>query len=216
MKEIKFRAWDGCRMFSNDEIYIYDGYPCHKNEYDHVGVKNGKLMQFTGVYSTSGEEIYEGDLIKEPFGAIKPVVWEPGGFIIGSNQMNKDLWFGQFKVEVIGNIYENPENVTLKEEKDKQIATLNAELEIAKGDAACAYTVVGHIQKSCADLRTENSVLREQNNAMNESLVKLRPEVKRLRGVLEVTLRCCEEGRVLHAARILRAALNQTKEAEDE
>ena len=99
-------------------------------------IKNGSLCQFTGLLDKNGTEIYEGDIVswKEtrfhtqkqienniPMPKIyKSIVYyEDGGFIVSSDQ-EKDTplccFFNDsidnkfdYKAEVIGNIYENPE-----------------------------------------------------------------------------------------------------------
>jgi len=65
---------------------------------------------YTGLKDKNGKEIYEGDLIKEPFGAIRPVVWKDSCYFIGDNTLHDYHCGGvPLKIEVIGNIYENPE-----------------------------------------------------------------------------------------------------------
>ena len=57
MREIKFRAWDGCEMrFMSMEK---DGiYKCGSHKY---------LMQYTGLKDKNDKEIYEGDINKHGF-----------------------------------------------------------------------------------------------------------------------------------------------------
>lgn len=77
MREIKFRAWDkeNNRIFDVVELSFEDGITLawrepYKNE--HVnwmksGLEVGKeclLMQFTGLYDSKGNPIYEGDLVR--------------------------------------------------------------------------------------------------------------------------------------------------------
>jgi hypothetical protein len=75
------------------------------------------LLQFTGLYDKHGKEIYEGDILRYTSdasveGDVYPgkVVYEAPEFICTMNlydALNCD-WIIK-KIEVIGNIYENPE-----------------------------------------------------------------------------------------------------------
>ena len=83
--------------------------------------ENFKIMQFTGAHDKRGKEIYEGDILKEqPNGYIGKVLWDWDGYL--SVEWNSDydmeypdwLWSAMIcdhsdRIEVIGNIYENPE-----------------------------------------------------------------------------------------------------------
>ena len=57
MREIKFRAWDGERMFSHDQMRNFDFY--HWCESPDV-----TIMQYTGLKDRNSKDIYEGDVVK--------------------------------------------------------------------------------------------------------------------------------------------------------
>lgn len=129
-REIKFRAWDkkykqiyynvGMSMIG---IKIYKD----KNLPEIIILDRGKnifeLMQYTGIKDKNGKEIYEGDivLVDDNKGL---VVFCSGCFMIEwideKESYREFLFFGrnckyaregEEQVEVIGNIFENPELV---------------------------------------------------------------------------------------------------------
>ncbi|MGG1105610.1 YopX family protein [Bacillus subtilis] len=127
MREIKFRAYhtekrDGQefpRMIDWEELLDNDEeeLACYfRNEFSNVS----PLMQYTGFKDKNGREIYEGDIVKVTNGAeelggvdtgIEKVEWlTKWGFWNVSKIENGlgDLLFNGY-VEVIGNIYEDPE-----------------------------------------------------------------------------------------------------------
>ena len=131
-REIKFRAWlkYGKEIVDVEEIdfmnevinYIDNDY--ENNEQEIVGAyfEDIELMEYTGLEDKNGKEIYEGDIVKlranHGIGVIK-YYDEWGAFIVeyikprplavlGMNYYKEDI-------EVLGNIYENPELLGEKE-----------------------------------------------------------------------------------------------------
>ena len=106
MREIKFRAWDKDGKNMVDNKFCVLQFDKVWNNFRFV------LMQYTGIKDTNGVEIYEGDIVKCGYGRENTEVIEyiNGGF--GYNGNTWDYWedeWGHEKMEVIGNIYENPE-----------------------------------------------------------------------------------------------------------
>ena len=119
MREIRFRAWD-----NKDEVkevicwecIIDDGFEKYLQD------ENVVLMQFTGLHDKNGKEIYEGDIVKYYINT---------GFYTGRDDpaeiderteyTEAVYWLDEItgfnplcgtpyeEIEVIGNIYENPE-----------------------------------------------------------------------------------------------------------
>lgn len=136
MREIEFRVWDNQeKVYLNKKdiaidnlgnVFVFEG--CNDNDADLWYVRilvepdNERYIieQSTGLKDKNGTEIYEGDVIKvERDGIIYRVEWIHGGFGLEpryNSPFHPRLGNVELceKIEVIGNIHENPE---LLEEK---------------------------------------------------------------------------------------------------
>ena len=110
MREILFRGrrsnnewFTGDVHFIDHRVEICNGYCC-------VGVQPDTVGQWTGAYDTNGKRIFEGDIV-DVDGVVYACRWDDGNFEFGL--VNEKESFGIVYVvpyvEVIGNIYDNPE-----------------------------------------------------------------------------------------------------------
>jgi len=133
-REIKFRAWDAnFQTMITPYCELIDGYfwgeDCTNTGYS---VKHEHVMQYTGLKDKNGKEIYEGDIVKWDDGSngkywrVAEVFYDTNTYMysfrilygINCNIEKGYVFGGNFacrgqnpseEIEVIGNIYENPE-----------------------------------------------------------------------------------------------------------
>lgn len=120
----KFRAWT-----EEGEVMYYDVYPFKDDtlllsydeiSFDEVPASDFILMQSTGMFDKNGNEIFEGDIVVAMSQGVKAIgevkrridgywlmypAWQHGEFW----HIVKNVDTGETGVEIIGNIYENPE-----------------------------------------------------------------------------------------------------------
>ena len=105
MREIKFRAFskkskgmvltEYATFLKDDELNIYDDYV---------------VMQYTGLHDKNGVEIYEGDVVSNKI--IKGNVRFTNGYFVVYDKNDDYILLSSCcveTIEVIGNVYENPE-----------------------------------------------------------------------------------------------------------
>lgn len=124
-REIKFRVWNPWNknmIYLNSDIHLIffggkkqipwglyhkDGHRIATGDEKAIFNETSILMQFTGLKDKNGKEIYEGDIINDN-GLICEIKFVEGCFVKNFETGNWII-LNYNKIEIIGNIYENPE-----------------------------------------------------------------------------------------------------------
>ncbi len=134
MREIKFRAWHKIQkqMFivhainwQTGGIELYIDTEFEKGSYPYERIRSVELLQYTGLKDKGSKKIYEGDIVRayESTGDEYNTVHQIRYFADSSDYPAFDIFptidtdcngisylvTGEGEIEVIGNIYENPE-----------------------------------------------------------------------------------------------------------
>jgi len=124
MREIKFRVWNSerkkwttCGMFHSNT----------QTKMPIVGLSVYEKcvpLQFTGLHDRNGKEIYEGDVLncynwgvtKNELLTVSEIYWDidEKGWGLNPDPTDGDRYDLFRNIEIIGNIYENPELLTNK------------------------------------------------------------------------------------------------------
>ena len=97
--------------YDEDRVWIDTKY------YGQIIVDKETVGQFTGLHDKNGQEIYEGDIVElkaengccNMLGKIIYDNYDLAFELIDEEGNQEALWYAEQELEVIGNIYENPE-----------------------------------------------------------------------------------------------------------
>jgi uncharacterized phage protein (TIGR01671 family) len=118
MRTIKFRAWNEAHKMMSVAFSLRD---VLFGRTQGANFHGSELMQFTGLLDKNGKEIYEGDIVREVYKEerLYQVRFTNARFGLHLIKAEKGrptyrpLDIASHPCEVIGNIYENPELLTL-------------------------------------------------------------------------------------------------------
>ena len=119
MRKIKFRAWHkekkimgevlGIDILHKEMFFSNEDVDC----YEHTDFKDVELMQYTELKDEYGDEIYEGDIVTLHNSRYKVIFKTEGArFVLRNDEFELEITFinnNNERIEIVGNIYENPE-----------------------------------------------------------------------------------------------------------
>lgn len=114
MREIKFRAWDKLNkeMFNIESINFQER-RVYKDDVSYRNFNDVELMQYTGLKDKNNKEIYEGDIVTLHNSRYKVIYNSKGArFVLRNDEFELEITFinnNNERMEILGNIYENPE-----------------------------------------------------------------------------------------------------------
>ena len=117
MREKKFRIWDKNNKvfledyYTNKFLIDLDGKPFKISNSVIEQIKGVELMQYTGLKDIAGNEIYEGDIVRDVSdGIVGYIEYSDGSYVIVYDDITEKLNADESAyLEVVGNIYDNPE-----------------------------------------------------------------------------------------------------------
>lgn len=123
-REIRFRAWDGQKMLPVKALFWSEDAQVEVNVgHDEPDWRSEgfSLMQFTGLKDKNGKDIYEGDLVRYNWrhtdgSRIGEALFDNGCWEIDDHDKNVNAHLMNANIsnlEVIGNIHEHPELLSL-------------------------------------------------------------------------------------------------------
>jgi uncharacterized phage protein (TIGR01671 family) len=123
MREIKFRAWFKDIPHMATDIEIGHGYlqiiDAKNEEWNREIGEADAIMQYTGLKDKDGKDVYEGDIINWN-GLNYAIEWERGAFRLKVKFWSLVRWVEVIHLlEVLGNVYQNPELLTFKPGRSK-------------------------------------------------------------------------------------------------
>jgi hypothetical protein len=139
MREIKFRAWHKQEKRMKDVSLlqmlpymlthvVFLGIEGHKDTVSTWHPEDCELMQFTGLLDKNGKEIYEGDILRVEGYELGSVRYHGTSFVIQFDDLLANLdTIPAAYMEIIGNIYENPDllELTINGDTLKDILAIN-------------------------------------------------------------------------------------------